>query len=65
MNSRLIRVFRYERYFLAIVLICIMLLFAQFSGEKEIIFPEIAALAIGAWISEKQIWYSDTAEKSL
>lgn len=59
MNSRLIRVFRYERYFLAIVLICIMLLFAQVSGEKEVIFPEIAALAIGAWISEKQIWESN------
>ena len=59
MNSRLIKIFRYERYIFATVLICLMLLIAELSGEKEIIFPEIAALAIGAWISEKQIWESN------
>lgn len=59
MNSRFIKIFRYERYIFATILICLMLLIAELSGEKEIIFPEIAALAIGAWISEKQIWESN------
>ncbi len=59
MNSRFIKIVRYERYILATILICTMLLIAELSGEKEIIFPEIAALAIGAWISEKQIWESN------
>lgn len=34
----------------------IMVFIAELSGEKEIIFPEICALTIGAWISEQQPW---------
>lgn len=34
-----------------------MLFIADISGAKEVIFPEILALAIGAWILEKQPWY--------
>jgi len=29
---------------------------ADFTGQKEIIFPEIAALALGAWVMEKSPW---------
>ncbi|MBQ9246583.1 HPP family protein [bacterium] len=32
---------------------------AELSGENEIIFPEICALTIGAWISEQQPWHSN------
>jgi hypothetical protein len=31
---------------------------AEQTGQKEIIFPEIAALALGAWIMEKSPWES-------
>lgn len=44
------------RYVLALIVICFMVLLAQLAGTKEIIFPEIAALAIGAWVAEKQPW---------
>ncbi len=40
----------------SILLIIIMFLVAGLTGEKEIIFPEAAALAIGAWIIDKQPW---------
>lgn len=33
-----------------------MILTAELSGEREIIFPEILALLTGAWIAEKQPW---------
>lgn len=33
-----------------------MVLIAELTGEKEIIFPEIVALVIGAWIADKQPW---------
>jgi hypothetical protein len=41
-----------------ITLILIMALFAMvdISAEKEILFPEIAALALGFWIMEKPPW---------
>lgn len=37
----------------------IMVFIAEISGEKEIIFPEICALTIGAWASEKQPWITN------
>jgi hypothetical protein len=40
----------------AIVLVVIMFALAETLGEKEIIFPEIAALAVGYWIMEKSPW---------
>lgn len=39
-----------------ILLVAIMFLFAEYTGEKEIIFPEIAALAFGAWVMKKSPW---------
>jgi hypothetical protein len=34
----------------------LMVFVAEFSNESEIIFPEICALVIGAWVSEQQPW---------
>lgn len=41
-----------------ITMVLIMVLFAlvDISAEKEILFPEIAALALGFWIMEKPPW---------
>lgn len=33
-----------------------MVAVAEISGQREIIFPEFVALAIGAWVAEKQPW---------
>lgn len=40
----------------ALLLILIMFALAEYGGEKEIIFPEIAALALGAWVMERPPW---------
>ena len=29
---------------------------SQWTGEKEVVFPEVAALAIGLWIIDKRVW---------
>lgn len=42
---------------LCFILAVSMIATAEFTQEKEIIFPEITALAIGAWIAPKQVWY--------
>lgn len=42
--------------FVAIVLVVSMFAIADTLKEKEIIFPEIAALAFGYWIMEKSPW---------
>jgi hypothetical protein len=42
----------------AILLVMAMFTVAEYTGELEIIFPEIAALALGAWIMEKSPWQS-------
>jgi len=40
----------------AILLVVAMFAIADFSGQKEAVFPEIAALALGAWVMEKSPW---------
>lgn len=40
----------------AIILVMIMFCLADIYAEKEIIFPEISALAIGFWVMEKPPW---------
>jgi hypothetical protein len=42
----------------AILLVAAMFAIAEYAGQKEIIFPEIAALALGAWVMEKPPWQS-------
>lgn len=59
MNSKYIKLLRYERYFFAAALTCLMVAIAEWTGQREIIFPEIAALTIGCWIAEKQPWVSN------
>lgn len=41
---------------LVIMIVVVMCIISVYIGEKEIIFPEISALAIGAWVMEKPIW---------
>lgn len=45
-----------KRYLVALLLILAMVGISEFWGEKEIIFPELAALAIGMWIVDKRVW---------
>lgn len=40
----------------SVIMVTGMTFVAELSGEYEIIFPEIAALTIGAWFAEKQPW---------
>lgn len=41
---------------LTIMLVIAMCIISEYTGEKEIIFPEISALAIGTWVMEKPAW---------
>lgn len=56
MDAGFLKTIRIERYIFGILMALFMVLVAEFIGEKEIIFPEICALTIGAWISEQQPW---------
>jgi len=56
MDVHSLKLIRVERYIFGIVMALFMVCVAEFCGEKEIIFPEICALTIGAWASEKQPW---------
>lgn len=40
----------------AIILVVSMFVLAEYTGEQEIIFPEIAALALGGWVMEISPW---------
>lgn len=40
----------------ALLFLLLMLATAEWTGEKEIIFPEMGALLIGAWVSDRQPW---------
>lgn len=44
------------KYLSALAMMVAMMALAEFTGETEIIFPEMAALTIGLWISNKHIW---------
>lgn len=44
------------KYLFSIAMAVLMVLAAEISGEKEIIFPEVAALLIGAWSMNKAPW---------
>lgn len=56
MKAKLLKTIRTERYLFGILMAISIVWLAELSGEKEIIFPEICALTIGAWISEQQPW---------
>lgn len=59
MDTKILKTVRFERYLFGILIAVSMVWLAELSGEKEIIFPEICALTIGAWISEQQPWAVD------
>lgn len=40
----------------SLIMVLLMVGSAEIFGERELIFPEIAALTIGAWIAPKQSW---------
>lgn len=44
------------RYAVSIIIILLMIGVSEFTGEREIIFPEVAALVIGGLILDKQPW---------
>ena len=56
MKVEILKQIRIERYIFAVIMAFAMIIIAEISGEREIIFPEICALTIGAWISEQQPW---------
>ncbi len=45
-----------KRYLCALGMILLMIGVAELLHEKEIIFPEMAALTIGMWIVDKRVW---------
>lgn len=45
-----------KRYLCALVMILLMIGAAELFHEKEILFPEMAALTIGMWIVNKRVW---------
>lgn len=47
---------KYIRYASALLMIIGMVAAADYYEEKEIIFPEMAALCIGLWIVDKRVW---------
>lgn len=50
------------RYIFALGTIALMVGVSEWLGEKEIIFPEMAALILGLWIIDKKVW---TISKSM
>ncbi|MGQ1945514.1 hypothetical protein ACT3CD_00250 [Geofilum sp. OHC36d9] len=44
------------RYIFGLIMIGLMVGVSEWFGEKEIIFPEVAALIIGLWIINKKVW---------
>jgi len=44
------------RYVFGLLMIALMVGVSEWLGEKEIIFPEVAALILGLWIIDKKVW---------
>ena len=44
------------RYVFSVFMVMLMVGIAEWTGEKEIIFPEMAALAVGLWVIDKRVW---------
>ncbi|MEG1229516.1 MAG: hypothetical protein RSD71_12540 [Flavobacterium sp.] len=44
------------RYLSALIMIVLMVGISEWLGEKEILFPEMAALVLGFWVIDKKIW---------
>lgn len=59
MKAEILKRIRIERYLFGIIMAFVMVFVAEISHETEIIFPEICALTIGAWVSEQQPWMTN------
>lgn len=59
MKAEILHRIRIERYIFGVIMAFVMVFVAELSGESEIIFPEICALTIGAWVSEQQPWMTN------
>jgi len=44
------------RYVFSVFMVMLMVGIAEWTGEKEIIFPEMAALVVGLWVIDKRVW---------
>ncbi len=55
MNIKILRIFEYEKYFLALVIISLMFIIAKITGHREIIFPEIVSIVVLCLITKRQI----------
>jgi len=58
-KAEVLKRIRIERYLFGIIMAFVMVFVAEISHESEIIFPEICALTIGAWVSEQQPWMTN------
>ena len=58
-KAEILKRIRIERYLFGIIMAFVMVFVAEISHETEIIFPEICALTIGAWVSEQQPWMTN------
>lgn len=58
-KAEILKRIRIERYLFGIIMAFVMVFVAEISHESEIIFPEICALTIGAWVSEQQPWMTN------
>ncbi|MCI1273020.1 MAG: HPP family protein [Clostridiaceae bacterium] len=56
MNVKALKLVKYERYLLALIMTFIMFVSAGLTGQKEIIFPEVLAIMTGAWLDSIQPW---------
>lgn len=49
--------YRYQKHIYALLTLSLMAGIAEWLAEPEIIFPEMAALAIGMWVINKRVWH--------
>ena len=59
MKAEILKRIRIERYLFGTLMAFVMVFIAEATHETEIIFPEICALTIGAWVSEQQPWMTN------
>lgn len=45
-----------KRYVLSLIVVFLMVMVSDILGEKEVIFPEIAALCVGFLVIDKRVW---------
>ena len=55
MNIKILRIFEYEKYFLALIITALMFFIAKITGHREIIFPEILSIVVFCLITKRQI----------